>query len=41
MNYLLITPPSHFTLQGAKGYGDGFTWLRGITTIKKYSYENL
>jgi len=31
---------SHKNLQKVKGFVGGFTWLRGVTTIKKYSYGN-
>ena len=39
-DHLLITPPSHFRLQKVRGLVVGFSWLRGITTVKKYSYGN-
>jgi hypothetical protein len=32
---------SHDFLQKVRGFVDRFTWLRGVTTILKYSYGNL
>jgi hypothetical protein len=31
---------SHDFLQKVRGFVDRFTWLRGVTTILKYSYGN-
>jgi hypothetical protein len=34
LDHLLVTPPSHFTPQKARGFVVGLTGLRGVLTIK-------
>jgi hypothetical protein len=41
LNELLVTPPSHFTPQKAKGQYDGFTGNGGATTTQKNTLMGL